>query len=105
MSESAPAQVAGNAGHEVSYLGTFLWLVGLLALSAVATLLPLSSTATAVIIYAAAAAKAVFVIANFMHVRFEPRLVRIIGLSPVLLFVILLVSLIPDIVTVFGAEV
>ncbi len=43
-------------------------------------------------------AKALLVAANYMHLRFEPRLIYAIAIAPIVLFLGLTLALVPDIV-------
>lgn len=88
-----------NAEHaRPNYVAVWAWLVLLLIVSLAAVYLPFSQTATISIIFAVAFAKAALVAANYMHLRFEKRLIRAIAIVPVLLFIILTIALLPDIV-------
>lgn len=81
-----------------NYVGIWVWLMGLLSISLLASYLPLSQAATVTIIFLVAAAKAVLVAAYYMHVRFERWLVYAIAITPVVLFVALTLTLVPDVV-------
>jgi caa(3)-type oxidase subunit IV len=52
----------------------------------------------AVVLFGAAGVKAVLVALNFMHLRFEPRLIYAMVLVPLLFAAILAVALVPDFV-------
>ena len=56
----------------------------------------------AVLVFAVATAKAFLVAANYMHLKFEPLLVRVILLCGLACIFIVLIGLIPDIVYGFG---
>jgi caa(3)-type oxidase subunit IV len=81
-----------------NYVAVWAWLVFLLIVSVAAVYLPFPQAATVLIIFTIAVAKALLVAANYMHLRFEERLIRIIAIVPVVLFLILTLTLIPDIV-------
>ncbi len=81
-----------------NYVAIYLWLVGLLFVSLAAVYLPFSQATTVTIIFLIAAAKAVIVAAYFMHMKFERWLIYAMVITPLLLFVIMTVTLIPDIV-------
>jgi caa(3)-type oxidase subunit IV len=81
-----------------NYVAVWGWLVFLLVISLAAVYLPFSQAATITMIFVVAFAKAVLVVANFMHLRFEQRLIRTIAIVPVVLFIILTIALLPDIV-------
>lgn len=87
-----------SATPRPNYLAIWAWLVLLLAISLLAVYLPFSHTATVAMIFVVAFAKATLVAANFMHLRFEKRLIRVIAIVPVVLFIILTVALVPDVV-------
>ena len=87
-----------HAGHaRPNYVAIWAWLVGLLIVSVLAVYLPFSQTTTVTIIFLIAVAKAVIVAAYFMHMRFEKWLIHAIAIIPVVLFIIMTVTLIPDI--------
>ncbi len=79
-----------------NYIVIWAWLVFLLAISVVAVYLPFSQWITVTFIFVVAAVKAVIVAMYFMHLKFEESLVRYIAIIPVLLFIIMTLSLIPD---------
>ncbi len=54
------------------------------------------------LVFSVAFLKAFLVAANYMHLRFEPWFVRFIVLGGLVCVLIVLVSLIPDIVYVYG---
>jgi caa(3)-type oxidase subunit IV len=81
-----------------NYVAIWAWLVFLLIISMAAVYLPFSQTATVTMIFVVAAVKAFLVAANFMHLRFEKRLIHVIAIVPVILFIIMTITLLPDIV-------
>lgn len=81
-----------------NYVAVWAWLVLLLVVSVAAVYLPLSQAATIAVIFTVAVVKAFLVAVNFMHLRFEQRLIRAIAIVPVLLFLGLILALLPDIV-------
>ena len=81
-----------------NYVMIWVWLVALVAASLAASLLPGGRTIAAIVIFAAAIAKALLVALNFMHLRFEPRLIYAIALVPVLFALVLALALFPDFV-------
>ena len=81
-----------------NYVAVWGWLVGLLVVGVVSASLPFPKAASLVVIFGAALAKALLVAANYMHLRFEPRLIYAIALAPIVLFVGLTLALVPDIV-------
>ncbi len=81
-----------------NYVAVWVWLVVLLVVSLGAVYLPFSQAATVSMIFIVAAAKAVLVAANYMHLKFEQRLIHVVAIAPILLFVILTLGLLPDMV-------
>jgi cytochrome c oxidase subunit 4 len=81
-----------------NYIAVWAWLVFLLIISLAAVYLPFSQTITVSIIFLVAAVKAFLVVVNFMHLKFEQRLVHLIAIVPVIFFIIMTMALIPDIV-------
>ncbi len=80
-----------------NYVAVWAWLVILLGLSLASVFLPFSQTVTVTLIFVIAAVKAFLVAVNFMHLKFEQWLVRLIALVPLALFIIMTLTLIPDI--------
>ena len=89
--------MASGASHP-NYVKIWVWLLVLMAVSLVATLLPGGRAVAVIVIFAAALAKALLVALNYMHLRFEPRLIYAIALIPVLFVLVLAVALFPDFV-------
>jgi cytochrome c oxidase subunit 4 len=89
---STPAHARPN------YVAVWAWLLFLLIISLAAVYLPFSQQITVSIIFLVAAVKAFLVVVNFMHLKFEQRLVRLIAVVPVIFFIIMTIALIPDIV-------
>ncbi|MDZ7345080.1 MAG: cytochrome C oxidase subunit IV family protein [candidate division KSB1 bacterium] len=88
-----------NSEHaRPNYVAVWAWLVLLLAVSLAVVYLPFSQAITVSMIFIVAAVKAFLVAANFMHLRFEKRLIHAIAIVPVVLFIILTIALLPDIV-------
>ncbi|MFQ5649284.1 MAG: cytochrome C oxidase subunit IV family protein [bacterium] len=81
-----------------NYVAVWAWLLLLLFVSVGAVLLPFSPPLTVAFIFFVAAVKAGLVAVYFMHLKFEQRLIRYIAIIPVLLFIGMTISLIPDIV-------
>ena len=81
-----------------NYVKIWVWLLGLMALSLVAGLLPGGRAVAVTLIFTAALVKAGLVAANYMHLRFEPRLIYAIVLVPVLFVLVLAAALFPDFV-------
>ncbi len=81
-----------------SYFAVWVWLVFLFIISLVAVYLPFSLAATATIIFVIAAAKALLVAGYYMHLKFEQKFLRYVAIIPVVLFIGMTLTLIPDIV-------
>ncbi len=81
-----------------NYVAVWGWLVALLIVGVGSASLPFPKAASLVVIFGAAVAKALLVAANYMHLRFEPRLIYAIAIAPIVLFVSLTLLLVPDIV-------
>lgn len=80
------------------YIAVWAWLLLLLFMSVAAVYLPFSQGLTVAFIFIVAAVKAGLVAVYFMHLKFEETLVRYIAAIPVVLFIIMTLTLIPDIV-------
>jgi len=81
-----------------NYVKIWIWLLGLMAAGLVATLIPGGHAIGVIVIFASATAKALLVALNYMHLRFEPRLICVIALVPVVFALILAITLFPDFV-------
>lgn len=93
-------------GHEAdhahpNYVAVWTLLVVLLIIG-VAVGFVKNPVLGAVMVFGVASVKALLVAANFMHLKFEPLLVRVILLCGVACVLIVLIGLIPDIVYVYG---
>ena len=89
--------MAATAHARPNYVLIWAWLMGLLFVSLLAVYLPFSHVVTVTMIFSIAVAKAVLVAAYFMHLRFERWLIYAIVISPILLFITMTLTLIPDI--------
>lgn len=81
-----------------NYVAIWGWLVALLIVGLAAGLLPGARAIAVVLIFATAVAKALLVALNYMHLRFEPRLIYAIAIVPVLFVLMLMAALFPDFV-------
>ena len=81
-----------------NYVSVWAWLVLLLFLSLAAVYLPFSQTVTVSFIFIVAGVKAFLVAANYMELRFERRFIWYIAIIPLVLFLGMTITLIPDIV-------
>jgi len=83
-------------GVRPNYIAIWGWLVALMGVGLAASFLPGARALAVVLIFATAVAKALLVALNYMHLRFEPRLIYAIALVPVLFLLVLTVALFPD---------
>lgn len=81
-----------------NYVAIWVWLLVLMGVGLAASAIPGARTVAIALIFATAVAKALLVALNFMHLRFEPRVIYAIALVPVLFAAILAVALFPDFV-------
>ncbi len=81
-----------------NYVAIWVWLLALMGIGLAASAIPGARVIAVTIIFATATAKALLVALNFMHLRFEPRLIYAIAIVPVLLVVGLMLVLFPDFV-------
>lgn len=80
------------------YMLIWAWLVFLLVAGLVIFILPIPRTAAVVTIFSLAAIKATLVLRNYMHLKHEHLLLYLTVLVPLLLFLGMALTLIPDIV-------
>lgn len=81
-----------------NYVAIWGWLVALMILGLAASFLPGGRTLAVILIFATAVVKALLVALNYMHLKFEPRLIYAIAIVPVLFVLVLIVALFPDFV-------
>ncbi len=81
-----------------NYVAVWVWLVVLMIAGVVASYLPLSRSAVVTLIFVVAAMKALLVVLNYMHLRFENVLIYAIAIVPVVLVLGLMLLLFPDFV-------
>ena len=88
------------ASHGVrpNYVAIWGWLVALMIIGLAASFLPGTRALAVALIFATAVAKALLVALNYMHLKFEPRLIYAIAIVPVLFVLVLTVILFPDFV-------
>lgn len=88
------------ASHGVrpNYVAIWGWLVALMVVGLGASLLPGGRVLAVTLIFATAVVKALLVALNYMHLKFEPRLIYAIAIVPVLFLLVLTVALFPDFV-------
>lgn len=85
-------------GTRPNYVAIWGWLVALMLVGLAASFLPGARALAVALIFATAVAKALLVALNYMHLRFEPRLIYAIAVIPVLFVLGLTVALFPDFV-------
>ena len=81
-----------------NYVALWVWLVALLIVGLAASFVPGARGLAVALIFATAVAKALLVALNYMHLKFEPRLIYAIAIIPVLFVLVLTVALFPDFV-------
>jgi len=82
---------------EPNYMGVFWWLLILTVLEIAVVYAPIAKMAIAIMLIVMAITKATMVALYFMHLKFEPRTLGLIALSPFVLCVFLILMLMPDI--------
>lgn len=85
------------AGHRPNYFLVWVWLVGLVILSVVASFV-LPKSAALLLIFIVALIKAVLVVLNYMHLKFEKPVLYAFLIVPLLIVAILIFALFPDFV-------
>jgi cytochrome c oxidase subunit IV len=73
------------------------WLLALLAAGLVVFVLPIPKFVAIALVLGAALIKAMLVVRNYMHLKGEHVLLYVIALAPVLLFLAMAITLLPDI--------
>jgi cytochrome c oxidase subunit IV len=82
---------------EPNYMAVFWWLAILTILEIAVIYMPIVRIAVVILLVSMAISKATLVALYFMHLKFEPRTLGIIALSPFVLCVFLILMLTPDI--------
>lgn len=88
--------MTGNI-HRPNYLLVWLWLVILVIVSISASLV-LPKSVALLLIFSVAMIKALLVVLNYMHLKYETLLLYAIAIVPLLIVIILLFALFPDFV-------
>ena len=78
-------------------ISIWLWLLVLVAAGLLASALPVPKIAVVVLVFGIAVVKATMVMRDYMHLKFETLIIYVIALIPILLFIGLALTLIPDI--------
>jgi len=84
-------------GHRPNYFLVWVWLLGLVIVSIMASLLLRKSVAV-YLIFAAAIVKALLVAINYMHLKYERLLLYALAIVPLLIVFVLLFALFSDFV-------
>lgn len=83
--------------HHPNYLAVWIWLMGLVIVSMVASMV-LPRSAAVYLIFLVATIKAFLVVMNYMHLKYEKLLLYSLAIVPLLIVVVLLFALFPDFV-------
>ena len=81
---------------EPNYIAIFWWLLSLTIIEVIVIYLPMAKLAINILLVGLALSKACLVAMYFMHLRFEPRTLSVIAVTPLLLCVLLVFALLPD---------
>ncbi len=79
-----------------NYLAIFWWLLALTILEIAVIYTPLARLVIGILLVGLALSKASLVALYFMHLKFEPRTLGVIALTPLFLCVLLVFALLPD---------
>ena len=79
-----------------NYLGVFLCLLVLTILEVGVIFMPMAKLLIAILLVGMALSKASLVAMYFMHLKFEPRTLGLIAVTPLLLCALLIFALLPD---------
>lgn len=84
-------------GHKTpNYIAIFWWLLALTIIEVAVIYAPLVKVVIAILLVGLALSKATLVAMYFMHLKFEPRTLGIIVLTPLVLCILLVFALVPD---------
>ena len=83
--------------HRPNYLLVWMWLVGLVILSVAASFV-LPKSAALFLIFLVALIKALLVLLNYMHLKFERPVLYALVIIPLLIVAVLIFALFPDFV-------
>jgi cytochrome c oxidase subunit IV len=86
-----------SAATRAHYIAIWRWLVFFVFAALVVTLLPIPKLAALVLVFGIALVKAAMVMRDYMHLKAENLIIHAIALIPILLFIGLALTLIPDI--------
>ena len=79
------------------YVAIWVWLVALLIIGLVIVALPVPKLIIVGLVFGVAVVKAAMVVRNYMHLKSEHLLIIAIAMVPVLFFIGLMITLVPDI--------
>jgi cytochrome c oxidase subunit 4 len=82
---------------EPNYMGVFWWLLILTIIEIAVIYVPIAKLAIAIMLIVLAVTKAALVALYFMHLKFERTTLGLVALSPFVLCVLLILTLLPDI--------
>ncbi|MFQ5802624.1 MAG: cytochrome C oxidase subunit IV family protein [Candidatus Methylomirabilales bacterium] len=86
-----------TAAHKTpNYMAIFWWLLVLTIMEIAVIYTPLVKMVIVILLVGLALSKASLVAMYFMHLRFEPRTLGVIALTPLILCVFLVFMLVPD---------
>jgi caa(3)-type oxidase subunit IV len=85
-------------GHRPNYFLVWIWLVGLVILSVGASFV-LPKSGALFVIFFVAFLKAILVLLNYMHLKYEKPVLYALVVVPLLIVAILIFALFPDFVT------
>jgi caa(3)-type oxidase subunit IV len=83
--------------HRPNYFLVWIWLIGL-AIVSVAASFVLPKSGALFLIFSVAITKALLVVLNYMHLKYEKLLLYALAIVPLLIVVVLLFALFPDFV-------
>lgn len=86
-----------SAATRSHYIAIWRWLIVLVIAGLLATALPVPKLLIVVIVFGIAITKATMVLRDYMHLKAETLVIHAIALIPILLFIGLALTLIPDI--------
>jgi cytochrome c oxidase subunit 4 len=82
--------------EQPNYIAIFWWLLALTILEVGVIFLPIARVLIAILLVGLALSKAALVAMYFMHLKFERPILGLIAVTPLLLCVMLVFSLLPD---------
>ncbi|MFQ5839387.1 MAG: cytochrome C oxidase subunit IV family protein [Candidatus Methylomirabilales bacterium] len=85
-----------TAHRTPNYIAIFWWLLALTIAEVAVIYAPLAKMVIVILLVGLALSKASLVAMYFMHLKFEPRALGVIALTPLLLCVLLVFALLPD---------